>query len=58
MPDEPPRLFLSYGVHDASEIAERLHRDLTTRGYEVWQDVKRLRQYVAALLREGRQQAR
>src|ERR1700756_1039728 len=43
MPDEPPRLFLSYGVHDASEIAERLRRDLTTRGYQVWQDVNRIR---------------
>ena len=43
MPDEPPRLFLSYGVHDASEIAERLRRDLTARGYQVWQDVNRIR---------------
>jgi hypothetical protein len=39
MPDEPLRLFL----RDASEIAERLHCDLATRGYEVWQDVKSLR---------------
>jgi TIR domain len=43
MPDEPPRLFLSYGVHDASELAERLRRDLTARGYQVWQDVNRIR---------------
>jgi WD40 repeat protein len=43
MPDEHPRLFLSYGVRDASEIAERLHRDLAARGYQVWQDVRRLR---------------
>jgi TIR domain len=43
MPNEPPRLFLSYGVRDASDIAERLHRDLTARGYQVWQDVNRLR---------------
>jgi hypothetical protein len=43
MPDESPRVFLSYGVRDASEIAERLHCDLATRGYEVWQDVKSLR---------------
>ena len=41
MPDEPPRL--SYGVRDASEIAERLHRDLAARGFHVWQDVSRLR---------------
>src|SRR6266481_1989035 len=38
-----PRVFLSYAVRDASEVAERLHRDLATRGYEVWQDVNRLR---------------
>jgi len=43
MPDEPPRLFLSYGVRDASDIAERLHRDLMERGYQVWQDVNRIR---------------
>jgi WD40 repeat protein len=43
MPNEPPSLFLSYGVRDASEIAERLHRDLAARGYQVWQDVSRLR---------------
>jgi hypothetical protein len=43
MPDEPPRLFLSYGVRDASEIAERLYRDLVARGYQVWQDVNRIR---------------
>jgi WD40 repeat protein len=43
MPDEPTRLFLSYGVHDASELAERLRRDLTARGYQVWWDVSSLR---------------
>jgi WD40 repeat protein len=43
MPNEPPRLFLSYGVHDASELAERLCRDLAARGYQVWQDVNRIR---------------
>ena len=43
MPDEPPRLFLSYAVRDASDVAERLHRDLTNRRYQVWQDVSRLR---------------
>jgi hypothetical protein len=43
MPDEPSRVFLSYGVRDASEIAERLHRDLAARGYQIWQDVSRLR---------------
>jgi hypothetical protein len=43
MPDEPPRLFLSYGVHDASELAERLRRDLMARGYQVWQDLNRIR---------------
>jgi len=43
MPDESPRVFLSYGVRDASQIAERLHCDLAARGFEIWQDVKRLR---------------
>jgi TIR domain len=43
MPDKPPRLFLSYGVHDASELAERLCCDLIARGYRVWQDVNRIR---------------
>jgi hypothetical protein len=43
MPDQSVRLFLSYGVRDASDIAERLHRDLTARGYKIWQDVDRIR---------------
>ena len=43
MPDEPPRLFLSYGVRDASDVAERLHCDLTARGYKIWQDIERIR---------------
>src|ERR1700675_3580772 len=43
MPDDPPRLFLSYGVRDASDVAERLHRDLTARGYKIWQDIDRIR---------------
>jgi len=43
MPEESPRVFLSYGVWDASEIAERLRRDLMARGYEVWWDVNRIR---------------
>jgi WD40 repeat protein len=43
MPNEPPRLFLSYSVLDASELAERLRRDLAARGYQVWQDVNRIR---------------
>jgi|SRR5208283_399852 len=43
MPDKPPRLFLSYGVRDASEVAERLHHDLTARHYQIWQDIRRIR---------------
>jgi len=44
MPGEPPRLFLSYGVRDASEVAERLHRDLTGCGdYQIWQDIHHIR---------------
>ena len=43
MPDDSPRVFLSYGVHDASELAERLRHDFTARGYQVWWDVNRIR---------------
>jgi hypothetical protein len=43
MPDEPPRIFLSYSVRDVSEVAERLQRDLAERGYEVSQDADRFR---------------
>jgi len=43
MPDESPRVFLSCGVRDASELAEHLHRDLMARGYEVWWDVNHIR---------------
>ena len=43
MPDEPTHVFLSYGVRDASDVAERLHRDLTARGYKIWQDIERIR---------------
>ena len=38
-----PQIFLSYGVRDAAEIAELLHRDLSARGYHVWQDIHRMR---------------
>lgn len=38
-----PKIFLSYGVRDAAEIAERLHRDLSARGYHVWQDIHGIR---------------
>ena len=34
---------MSYGVRDASEIAERLRCELSARGYDVSQDVKRIR---------------
>jgi WD40 repeat protein len=40
---ETTRVFLSYGVRDASDVADRLHRDLTSRGYKIWQDVNRIR---------------
>jgi TIR domain len=43
MPDQSPRVFLSYGVRDASDVAERLHHDLTARGYKIWQDIERIR---------------
>jgi TIR domain len=43
MPAEPPCVFLSYGVYDASELAESLRRDLMARDYQVWWDVNRIR---------------
>src|ERR1700693_2194714 len=43
MPDKASRVFLSYGVRDASEVAECLHRDLTAQGYEVGWDIDRIR---------------
>ena len=33
-----PRLFLSYGHRDATELALRLRSDLEAAGYSVWQD--------------------
>ncbi len=37
-----PKIFLSYGRRDASELAQRLCRDLEAVGFEVWMDVERL----------------
>ena len=37
------RLFLSYGRRDATDLAERLRGDLEARGYEIWQDTRRIR---------------
>lgn len=37
------RLFLSYGRRDAADLANRLRGDLEARGYEVWQDTRRIR---------------
>jgi len=37
------RLFLSYGRRDAKALADRLRADLEARGYEVWQDTRRIR---------------
>src|SRR5262249_6693992 len=37
------RLFLSYGRRDASDLAERLRSDLEEKGYDVWQDTRRIR---------------
>jgi len=38
-----PRLFLSYGRRDARQLAERLRTDLESQGFEVWQDLRRIR---------------
>jgi TIR domain/NACHT domain len=37
-------IFQSYGWKDASEVAERLTRDLRAAGYEVWIDRERIRE--------------
>ena len=37
-PGPKARLFLSYGRHDAEELADRLDQDLCLFGYEVWRD--------------------
>jgi hypothetical protein len=36
-------IFLSYGRLDTLDLAERLHRDLTARGFRIWQDLQRIR---------------
>ena len=41
-PPDRPKIFLSYGRRDASELAQRLCRDLEAVGFEVWRDVERL----------------
>ena len=38
-----PKLFLSYGRRDAKQLADRLYRDLTDEGYDVWQDTNEIR---------------
>src|SRR5262245_31253856 len=38
-----PRVFLSYGHRDATELALRLRGDLEAGGYAVWQDERAIR---------------
>ena len=38
-----PMIFLSYGRLDTLDLAERLHRDFTARGFRIWQDLQRIR---------------
>ena len=42
-PAERPKVFLSYGRKDASEIAIRLEKDLADAGFDVWRDQNRIR---------------
>jgi hypothetical protein len=37
-----PRIFLSYGRADASELAARLTADLANAGFDIWRDTPRL----------------
>ncbi len=41
-PQTRPKIFLSYGRKDATEVARRLERDLEAAGFEVWMDVKKI----------------
>ncbi|MCX8511999.1 MAG: TIR domain-containing protein, partial [Chthoniobacteraceae bacterium] len=41
--EERTKIFLSYGRRDAADIAERLHRDLTAAGFDVWRDTQEIR---------------
>ncbi|NBV86964.1 MAG: TIR domain-containing protein, partial [Verrucomicrobia bacterium] len=40
--EERTKVFLSYGRRDAADIAERLHRDLTAAGFDVWRDTQKI----------------
>ena len=42
-PPEKPKVFLSYGRKDASEIAIRLEKDLQDAGFDVWRDQNQIR---------------
>lgn len=35
---DPVKIFLSYGRRDASDLADRLERDLQASGYQIWRD--------------------
>lgn len=39
---EPLKIFLSYGRHDARELAEKLAVDLAAQKHEVWLDTRRI----------------
>ena len=39
---EIQRLFISYAHRDGAHLATRLHKDLTTAGFDTWADVERL----------------
>lgn len=38
-----PKLFISYGRKDASDLASRLNQELSARGFDVWLDKSKLR---------------
>ena len=39
---ERQRIFISYARKDGRELALRLHKDLTSKGLDVWLDTKRI----------------
>ncbi|HUD67205.1 MAG TPA: toll/interleukin-1 receptor domain-containing protein [Candidatus Sulfotelmatobacter sp.] len=42
-PSESLRIFISYAHKDGAPLAQRLHSDLTNKGFDIWLDTSRLR---------------
>ena len=42
MPDDTPKIFISYARDDSRDIAMRLHADLASAGHDVWLDLSEI----------------